>query len=104
MDRVYVVCWSSAGQDDDGNSKAYCGVHGVYAFEDDAKKGLEECKNDIYREVTENPDYDEEDMAEVMASTKVYGSVNDDYFEIDYTMGDVPCEIYITLQIKEVTK
>ena len=104
MDKVYVVCWSSAGQDDDGNSKAFAGVHGVYVFEDDAKKGLEECKNDIYREITENPDYDEEDMAEVMASTQVYGSVNDEYFEIDYTMGDVPREIYITLQIKEVIK
>ena len=104
MDKVYVVCWSSAGQDDAGNSKAFAGVHGVYVFEDDAKKGLEECKNDIYREITENPDYDEEDMAEVMASTQVYGSVNDDYFEIDYTLGDVPCEIYITLQIKELIK
>ena len=104
MDNVYVVCWSSACQDDDGNSKAFAGVHGVYAFEDDAKKGLEECKNDIYREITENPDYDEEDMAEVIDSTQVYGSVNDDYFEIDYTLGDVPCEIYICLQIKEVTK
>lgn len=104
MEQVYVVCWSSAGQDDDGNSKAFAGVHGVYVFEDDAKKGLEECKNDIYREITENPDYDEEDMAEVMASTQVYGSANDDYFEIDYTLGDVPCEIYITLQIKEVIK
>ena len=62
MDKVYVVCWSSAGQDDDGNSKAFAGVHGVYTFEDDAKKGLEECKNDIYREITENPDYDEEDI------------------------------------------
>ena len=104
MDKVYVVCWSSAGQDDDGNSKAFAGVHGVYAFEADAKKGLQECKNDIYREITENPDYDENDMAEVMASTHVYGSVNDDYFEIDYELGGVPCEIYICLQIKELTK
>lgn len=104
MDKVYVVCWSSASQDDDGNSKAFAGVHGVYVFEDDAKNGLEECKNDIYREITENPDYDEEDMAEVLKSTHVYGSVNDDYFEIDYTLGDVPCEIYIGLVIKEVTK
>ena len=104
MDKVYVVCWSSAGQDDNGNSKAFAGVYGVYALEDDAKRGLEECKNDIYREITENPDYDEDDMAEVPASTQVYGSVNDDYFEIDYTIGDVPCEIYICLQIKEVTK
>lgn len=104
MDKVYIVCWSSAGQDDDGNSKAFAGVHGVYSFLDDAKKGLEECKNDCYREITENPDYDEEDLAEVLKSTHVYGSVNDDYFEIDYTVGDVPCEIYICLVIKEVNE
>lgn len=104
MDKVYVVCWSAAGQDDDGNSKAFAGVHGVYVFEDDAKKGLEECKNDIYREITENPDYDEEDMAEVMASTQVYGSVNDDYFEIDYDLGGVPSEIYIKIEVKSIMK
>lgn len=104
MDKVYVVCWSSAGQDDCGNSKAIAGVHGVYVFEDDAKKGLEECKNDIYREITENPDYDEEDMAEVMASTQVYGSVNDDYFEIDYDLGGVPSEIYIKIEVKSIMK
>ena len=104
MDKVYVVCWSSAGQDDDGNSKAFAGVHGVYAFEDAAKNGLEACKDEIYHEIVDNPDYDEEDREEVKASTQVYGSVNDDYFEIDYTLGDVPCEIYICLQIKEVSK
>jgi hypothetical protein len=100
--KVYTVIWSSACQDDDGNSKAFAGVHGVYAFEADAKKGLEECKNEIYREITENPDYDEETIAEVMATTFVYGSVDDDSFGINYTLGDTPCEIYICMQIKEL--
>ena len=99
-----VLLANSAGQDDCGNAKAFAGVHGVYVFEDDAKKGLEECKNDIYREITENPDYDEEDMAEVMASTQVYGSVNDDYFEIDYDLGGVPSEIYIKIEVKSIMK
>ena len=104
MDKVYIVCWGSAGQDDDGNSKAYCGVHGVYAFMDDAKKGLEECKNECYNEIVDNPDFDEEDREEVKASTQVYGSVDDDYFEIDYELGGIPTEIYIKIDIKDITK
>ena len=104
MDKVYIVCWGSAGQDDDGNSKAYCGVHGVYAFMDDAKKGLEECKNECCNEIVDNPDFDEEDREEVKASTQVYGSVDDDYFEIDYELGGIPTEIYIKIEIKDITK
>ena len=102
MDQVYIVCWGSTGQDDDGNSSAYCGVHGVYAFLDDAKHGLEACKNEIYSEIVDNPDYDEEDREEVKASTQVYGSVNDDYFEIDYDLGGVPSEIYIKIEVKRI--
>ena len=104
MDKVYIVCWGSAGQDDDGNSKAYCGVHSVYAFMDDAKKGLEECKNECYNEIVDNPDFDEEDREEIKASTQVYGSVDDDYFEIDYELGGIPTEIYIKIEIKDITK
>lgn len=104
MDKVYVVCWSSAGQDDDGNSKAFAGVHGVYVFEDDAKKGLEACKNEIYNEIVDNPDYDEEDREEVKANTQVYGSVNEHYFEIDYELGGIPSEIYIHIVIKNIMR
>ena len=97
MNTVYIVCWGSAGQDDDGNSKAYTNVHGVYNFLDDAKKGLVECKDECYNEIVNNPDYDEEDRILASINTSVYGSVNDDHFEIDYFLGDVPCEIYINL-------
>lgn len=92
---VYVVCWGSAGQDDDGNSTAYSGVAGVYFFKDDAQKRLEEYKNECYEEITNNPEDDAESKAYMKDNTKVYGSVEDDYFEIDYPIGDVPCEIYI---------
>lgn len=104
MDKVYVVCWSSAGQDDDGNSKAFAGVHGVYVFEDDAKRGLEACKDEFYSEIVDNPDYDEEDREEVKANTQVYGSVNDDYFEIDYELGGVPSEVCIKIEVKNIMK
>jgi hypothetical protein len=104
MDQVYVVCWGSAGQDDDGNSKAYAGVHGVFAFMDDAKRALEACKDEIYCEIVDNPDFDEEDREAVKASTHVYGSTNDDYFEIDYELGGVYAEIYIKIEIKTLMK
>lgn len=104
MKEIYIVCYGSASSDDDGNAKAYANVHGVYAFLDDAKKGLEECKNECYDEIVNNPDYDEEAREYEKAHTQVYGSVNDDYFEIDYTLGDTPCELYINLVIKEIVE
>lgn len=102
MKQVYIVCWGSAGQDDDGNSKAYSNVHGVYAFLDDALKGLEECKNECYEEIVNNPDYDEEERELAQVNSQVYGSVNDNYFEIDYNIGDTSCELYISLVVKEI--
>lgn len=102
MEKVYVVCWGSASSDDDGNANAYSNVHGVYLSKDEAIKGLEECKDDCYNDIVNNPDYDEEEreLAEVNAS--VYGSIKDEYFEIDYFIGDTSCELYITLVEKEI--
>ena len=102
MKKVYIVCWGSAGSDDCGNAKAYANVHGVYAFLDDAKKGLVECKDECYNEIVNNPDLDEEAREYEKVNTSVYGSVADDYFEIDYYLGDTPCELYINLVEKEI--
>lgn len=102
MKSVYMVCWGSASQDDNGNAKAYASVHDVYAFRDDAKKGLIACKNAFYNEIVNNPDYDEEEREFAKTNTSVYGSTEDDYFEIDYFAGDIPCEIYISLVEKKI--
>lgn len=83
MKKVYIVNWAAARQDDDGNSSAYSGVHGVYASKDDAKKGLVECKDDFYNEIVNNPDYDVDEFDSAIKTTHVYGSVKDEYFEID---------------------
>lgn len=96
METLYVICWGSAGQDDDGNSKACSGVYDVYTARDKAKAGLENYKNEIYNEIVNNPDYEEERI-EVQNSTQVSGSVEAGFFEIDYFIGDVPCEIHIAL-------
>lgn len=97
MKKLYIVCWSSAGQDDDGNAKAFCGVHGVYTSKSTALKGLVECKNQTYDEIVNNPDYDDYDIEQAKLTTRVYGSEAEEYFEIDYSMGDASCEIYITI-------
>lgn len=104
MNKVYIVCYGTAGQDDRGNSTAFANIHGVYAFLDDAKKGLEECKNEIYDEIV-NQCCDEDDevaVEEVKATIQVYGSVVDDYFEIDHICYDASSEIHIRIVEKEI--
>jgi hypothetical protein len=103
INKVYIVHWGSAGQDDDGNAVAFAGVHGVYTDFGMAKQGLLECKEETYNEIVNDPDFDEETVECLKADTYVYGSVQEGYFEIDYTLGDAPCEIHIILEEKEIT-
>jgi hypothetical protein len=100
--KVYVVYWAAASKNNEGSLSAFSHVSGVYAFEDDAKKGLESCKQDFLTSILENSDLDEAEKERVKANTHVYGSVEDDYFKIEYLDGDNPCEIYISLVEKEI--
>lgn len=99
MKKLYIVCWGSAGQDDDGNSTAFCGVHGVYTDKSAARKGLVACKDSFYDEVVQADD--PEDLEYNKSHTYVYGSETEGYFEIDYDFADVPNELCI--KIDEVT-
>jgi hypothetical protein len=100
---VYVVCWGNATQDDDGNNSAYSGVHGVYCFPDDATKGLEECKTELLNQIINDPDLDEEDREEIKNSVQIYGSANDGFFEIDYSLNDCSPQLYIHIIKKDLT-
>ena len=51
----------------------------------------------VFDEIVNNPDYDEEDRALAAVNASIYGSVEEEYFEIDYFIGDIPCEIYIAI-------
>lgn len=102
MDKVYVVCWSNSTQDDDGAAQAFCGVFGVYRFIDDAKAGLEECKEDFIEETVNNPDFSEEDREYAASHLQIYGSTEDDYFEIDYATGDTTSQLYMHIVEKEI--
>lgn len=100
--KIYVVCWGSASQDGEGNCSAYTGVHGVYTELKKAQQGLEDCKNEMYDEIVNDPDFDEEERQDVENSTEVYGSVKENYFEIDYDSWDIRNEIHITLVEQEL--
>ena len=93
---VLTVVWSSGSCDDHGNAHSFANIHGIYKSEKSAQQGLEECKDEIVRETLESLCYDDdEDPADHEDEVQVYGSVTDGYFEIDYTLGDEPVEIYI---------
>lgn len=94
MEKVYVVCWGSGSTDDRGNAHAYSGTAGVYRNKEDALKALETYKDmtldDVYNDLDPDGEFPEE-----RDSVHVYGSVEDEYFEIDYALGIEPVEIYI---------
>ena len=97
FERLYIVHWASASSDDNGNAKAFAGVHGVYSTKSAALKGLVECKEQTYDEIINNPDYDEEDRELANVNCSIYGSEKEEYFELDYFIGDTPVEVYITI-------
>ena len=91
---VLTVVWSTGSCDDRGNAHSFAGVHGIYKSEATAQQGLEECKRDMLDEIYSNLDPDDE-FPDIRDEVKVYGSVKDGYFEIDYILGTEPVEIYI---------
>ena len=93
---VLTVIWSTGSCDDHGNAHSYAGVHGIYNSEESAKRGLVECKDEIVRETLSSMCFDEdEDPSEHRDRIQIYGSVEDSFFEIDYTLGDQSTEVYI---------
>lgn len=95
---VYTVLWSTGSCDDHDCAHAFCGVHGIYKSEESAKQALEACKDETLADIKNdlNPD-DDMPECEEEAKVQVYGSVEDGYFEIDYTLGTQPVEVYIQI-------
>ena len=94
MEKLYAVCWGCGSTDDHGNAHTNSGVVGVYRNKDDALKSLETYKDETLGEVLADLDPDGE-FPEERDRVQVYGSMNEEYFEIDYTLGTEPVEIYI---------
>ena len=90
---VYAVIWGSSSCDDDDNAHACTGVHGIYTTEELAKAGLEESKLAIIADAQEAFDPDDEMPDDFDREVKVYGSLEENYFEVDYTLGTEPVEV-----------
>ena len=101
MEKLWVVCWGSGSCDDHGSAHAYSGVHGVYKTKEIGRQALAQCKDEIYDDILNDLDPDGE-FPELKNEIQIYGSVSEGYFEIDYTLGTEPVEVYINLVEQEV--
>ncbi len=93
---VYAVIWCTGSCDDRGNAHSFNGVHGIYKSEESAKRGLKECKDETLYDIYQDLDPDDE-LPSTKEEVQISGSVEDGHFEIDYTIGTEPVEVYIQI-------
>jgi hypothetical protein len=102
--KVYTVVWACGSADDHDVVHTNVGVHGVYTSKESAKVGLEECKQRTLDELADAVDPDG-DMPELMdeIDLDIEGSVDDEYFRIEYTLGCEPVNELIKIEEQELT-
>lgn len=102
--KVYTVVWACGSADDHDVVHTNVGVHGVYTSKESAKVGLEECKQRTLDELADAVDPDG-DMSELMdeIDLDIEGSVDDEYFRIEYTLGCEPVNELIKIEEVEIT-
>ena len=102
--KVYAVVWACGSADDHDVVHTNAGVHGIYTSKESAKIGLEECKQRTLDEVKDSVDPDG-DMPELMddADLTVEGSVDEEYFRIEYNLGIEPVNELIKIEEVELT-
>ena len=101
--KVYIVTWACGSTDDHGYVNTNSGVRGVYTSKESAKIGLEEFKQLALDELTEFVDPDG-DMPEMMneIDLKIEGSVDEEYFRIEYTICYDRVHEYIKIEEVEI--
>ena len=97
---LYLIIWGNANIDDRGASCAYCGCDKYFYNKEKALKALTTYKDNYIRELLE--DADEEERFEIEDSIRVYGSEQEEYYEIDYMIFDTLSELYVKIQKIEV--
>ena len=99
MEKLYIVCWGHASIDDDGNSVANCGVVGAYLSRQKAEKALEADVKAFIDELADG--MDAEDAQEIFKNIQCYGSVTEDYLEVDYEWADNNSEYRVEIVEQE---
>lgn len=98
---IWVVTWGTAnmeGTDGEENASAFCGCVGVFTDKANAQKNMTTYKNTFIAELTEDLDEDDATREEIEETLEVYGSENDEYYEIDYNIFGKSYEVYIRLE------
>ena len=95
------ITFGNASQDDHGNSHAYCGCVGIYSDKEQALNALlaekESCVADLKSNYSEEAE-DADELQSLINSIQVYGSVQEEYFEIDFDLADSRAEYYLRLE------
>lgn len=94
--KIYLVIWGSARPDDRGAANAYCGCDGAFFDKQKALKALTIEKDAYIKSILDDAD-DEETREKYENSIQVYGSEQEEYYEIDITVDDDTSEHYIRI-------
>ena len=102
--KVYAVIWACGSADDHDYVSTNTGVYGVYTTKESAKIGLEGCKQRTLNELNEAVDPDG-DMPELMDEIDLVidGSIHEEYYRIEYTLGCEPVNELIKIEEVEIT-
>ena len=98
---MWVITFGNASQDDHGNSHAYCGCIGTYSDKEQALNALLAEKESTVEDIKSNYSEEAEDADELQSlvnSIQVYGSTQEEYFEIDFDLADSRAEYYLRLE------
>lgn len=98
--KLYLIIWGTANVDDHGAASTYCGCEKYFYSKTKALKALTEYKDAFVKSLFE--DADEDERAYIEDTLYIYGSEQEEYYEIDYTIYDCPSEHYVRLQEIEI--
>ncbi len=98
---MWIITFGNASMDDHGNPVAHCGCIGIYTDKEKALTALvnekDSCVADLkssYEEEAETA----EDLETLINSIHVYGSLQEEYFEIDFDFADGTAEYCLRLE------
>lgn len=94
--KIYLVIWGDAKVNDRGDASAYCGCDGAFFDKQKALEALTIEKDAYIKSILDDAD-DEETREKYENSIQVYGSEQEEYYEIDITVDNDTSEFYIRI-------
>lgn len=98
---LWVVTWGTScmeGPEDEATADAFCGCVGIFVDKETALKNMTAYKNRFTAELISDLDEDDVTRDEITETLEVYGSEQEEYYEIDYNIFGRSYECYIRLE------